>query len=186
MDSDIQEETDKRYNNGEEDLRGNFVNEEQDYQQDRNMDVNDLNPQNGDDNINDITPQNGNDNSFHMSQYFAKMENNPEFSKKENILSQKLDEFLTSKTGQPFSAFSGNVFLANKILLLSTLTEFLFQRFDILTLFLSIVIILIELSIFNKKHMYKWLLVLIGSLLLDVLVLLDISPVSYIKLIYKI
>jgi hypothetical protein len=177
MSSGLIEETGNRYNNGEEGLEGNLAHEEkvsqegEDYQQDKQMDANDL------------TPQNGDDNSFHMSQYIEKMENNPEFSKKENILSQKLDEFLTSKTGQPFSAFTGNVFLANKILLLSTFTEFLFQRFDILTLFLSIVIILIELSIFNKKHMYKWLLALIGSLLLDVLVLLDISPVSYIKLI---
>ena len=170
MESDIHVETDNRGNSGEEGL----VQEGEEYQQDKQM------------NINDLTPQNGDDNSFHMSQYIEKMENNPEFSKKENILSQKLDEFLTSKTGQPFSAFTGNVFLANKILLLSTFTEFLFQRFDILTLFLSIVIILIELSIFNKKHMYKWLLVLIGSLLLDVLVLLDISPVSYIKLNKKI
>lgn len=176
MEFDNQEETNNRYNNGG-DFGGNLVQEEkmhqegEDYQQDNRMDMNDL------------TPQNGDENSFHMSQYIEKMENNPEFSKKENILSQKLDEILTAKTGQPFSAFSGNVFLANKILLLSTLTEFLFQRFDIVTLFLSIVIILIELSIFNKKHMYKWLLVLIGSLLLDVLVLLDISPVSYIKII---
>ena len=68
--------------------------------------------------------------------------------------------------------------MANKILLLSTFTEFLFQRFDIVTLFLSFVIILIELGVFTHKHMYKWLLVLLGSLLLDALVLLDISPVS--------
>ena len=174
MDSGIIEETGNRYNNGEEHLEGNLVHEEKILQEDKQMADSDL------------TPQNGDDNSFHMSQYFEKMENNPEFSKKENILSQKLDEFLTSKTGQPISVFTGNVFLANKILLLSAFTEFLFQRFDILTLFLSIVIILIELSIFNKKHMYKWLLVLIGSLLLDVLVLLDISPVSYIKLNKKI
>ena len=170
MESDIHKETDNRGNYGEEGLvqEEKVLQDGEEYQQDKQM------------NINDITPQNVDDNSFHMSQYIEKMENNPEFSKKENILSQKLDEFLTSKTGQPFSAFTGNVFFANKILLLSTFTEFLFQRFDILTLFLSIVIILIELSIFNKKHMYKWLLVLIGSLLLDVLVLLDISPVSYI------
>ena len=113
-------------------------------------------------NGNDMPPQNGSDNSFHVGQYIEKIQNNPEFSKKEI----------------PFSAFAGYVFLANKILLLSTFTEFLFQRFDIVTLFLNIVIILIELGVFNKKHLYKWLMVLIGSLLLDALVLLDISPVS--------
>ena len=68
--------------------------------------------------------------------------------------------------------------MVNKILMLSTLTEFLFQRFDIVTLFLCFVIILLEIGIFSHKHIYKWLLVLLGSLLLDALVLLDISPVS--------
>ena len=75
--------------------------------------------------------------------------------------------------------------MANKLLLLTTFSEFLFQRFDIVGLFLNIVIIFIESGIFNKKHMYKWLLVLIGSLVLDALVLLDISPVSKIYLNFK-
>ena len=68
--------------------------------------------------------------------------------------------------------------MVNKILMLSPFTEFLFQRFDIVTLFLNFVIILIELDIFSHKHMYKWIMVLLGSLLLDALVILDISPVS--------
>ena len=121
---------------------------------------------------------NQNENSFHVGQYMEKMQNNPEFTKKENEINRKLDDFVRSKTGKPFSHFAGYVFLANKILLLSVFTEFLFQRFDIITLFLNVVIILIELGVFNKKHLYKWLMVLIGSLLLDALVLLDISPVS--------
>lgn len=130
-------------------------------------------------NENDMLPQNGSENSFHVGQYIEKMQNNPEFSKKENEINQKFDDFVRSKTGKPFSHFAGYVFLANKILLLSVFTEFLFQRFDIVTLFLNIVIILIELGVFNKKHLYKWLMVLIGSLLLDALVILDISPVSH-------
>ena len=68
--------------------------------------------------------------------------------------------------------------MANRILLLTTLLEFLFQRFDIITLFLNFVIILIEIEIFNRKHIYKWILVLLGSIFLDALVLIDISPVS--------
>ena len=68
--------------------------------------------------------------------------------------------------------------MVNKILLLTTFAEFLFQRFDVITLFISLVIIFIELGIFSHKHIYKWILVLLGSLLLDALVLLDISPVS--------
>ena len=122
--------------------------------------------------------QTGDENSFHVDQFLEKIQNNPNFSQKENEISQKLDEIFREKTGKPFAAFSGYVFLANKILLCLTFTEFLFQRFDIVTLFLNIVIILIELGIFNQKHLYKWLMVLIGSLLLDALVLLDISPVS--------
>lgn len=66
MESDIHVETDNRGNSGEEGL----VQEGEEYQQDKQM------------NINDLTPQNGDDNSFHMSQYIEKMENNPEFSKK--------------------------------------------------------------------------------------------------------
>lgn len=68
--------------------------------------------------------------------------------------------------------------MLNKILLLITFTEFLFQRFDVVTLFLCLVVIFIELDIFSHKHLYKWLIVLISSLLLDALVLIDISPVS--------
>ena len=111
------------------------------------------------------------ENSFHVDQFFENIQNNPNFSQKENEISKKLDEIFRAKTGKPF-------FLANKILLFLTFTEFLFQRFDIVTLFLNIVILLIEQGIFNQKHLYKWLMVLIGSLLLDAFVLLDISPVS--------
>ena len=123
------------------------------------------------------TQQATNDNSFHVGELIEKIQNNPNFSQRENEISQKLDEIFKEKTGKSLSAFSGYVFLANKILLILTFTEFLFQRFDIVTLFLNIVIIMIELGIFNQKYMYVWLIVLIGSLILDALVLLDISPV---------
>ena len=73
----------------------------------------------------------------------------------------------------------GFTFIVNKILFLTTFTEFIFQRFDIVTLFLTIAIIFIELQMFSEKHLYKWLLVLISTLILDALVILDISPVSY-------
>ena len=125
-----------------------------------------------------IPGQTKDDNSFHMDQYIEKFHEDPNFSKKEKELSQKLDSILRSKTGKSISALSGYIFMANKILMLSAFTEFLFQRFDIVTLFLNFVIILIELGIFTHKHMYKWLLVLLGSLLLDAIVLIDISPVS--------
>jgi hypothetical protein len=127
---------------------------------------------------NDIPGQTKDDNSFHMDKYIEKFHEDPKFSEKEKEISQKLDNILRSKTGKSISSFSGYIFMVNKVLMLSTFTEFLFQRFDIVTLFLNFIIILIELGIFSHKHMYKWIIVLLGSLLLDALVLLDISPVS--------
>lgn len=115
------------------------------------------------------------DNSF--DKYVAKIHDNPKFSEKEKEFNQKIDNFVRSKTGKSISAFSGYIFMANKIMLLSTFTEFLFQRFDIVSLMLNLAIISIELGISSNKHIYKWLLVLISSLFLDALVLLDISPV---------
>lgn len=116
------------------------------------------------------------DNSFHMDKYFENFHENPKFSEKEREFSQKVDNFIKSKTGKSIS--TDYVFMANRILLLTTLLEFLFQRFDIITLFLNFVITLIEIEIFNRKHIYKWILVLLGSIFLDALVLIDISPVS--------
>ena len=49
------------------------------------------------------------------------------------------------------------------------------------TLFLCIAILFLELEIFSQKHLYKWLIVLLGSILLDALVLIDVSPVSKIN-----
>ncbi len=116
--------------------------------------------------------------SFNMGNYIQRIYENPKFSEQEEKIRNQLDNILKSKTGKSFSTFSGYIFMVNKILMLSTFTEFLFQRFDIVTLFLNFVIILIELDIFSHKHMYKWLMALLGSLLLDALVILDISPVS--------
>jgi hypothetical protein len=126
---------------------------------------------------NESPEQKGSDHSFHMDKFFEKYHEDPKFTAKEKEISQKIDSILKSKTGKTIN-FIGYIFLANKILMLSTFTEYLFQRFDIVTLFLCFVIILIEIGIFSHKHIYKWLLVLLGSLLLDALVLLDISPVS--------
>ena len=164
----MNEDSGEQYDNGKvydnQEGSGNFVEE---HYPDPHQDTNDIGPQ-----------TNTDDNSFHVDKLIEKIQNNPQFSQRENEFSQKIDDLLRSKTGRPFSAFSGYVFLANKILLITTFSEFLFQRFDIVTLFLNLVIIFIESGIFNQKHLYKWLMVLIGSLLLDALVLLDISPVS--------
>ena len=127
---------------------------------------------------NDYPPETKFDNSFHVDKCIEKFHEDPKFSEKEKQFSLKVDDFIKSKTGKSISSFPQYVFMVNKILMLSTFIEFLFQRFDIVTLFLNLVIILIEIGIFSHKHIYKWLLVLLSSLLLDALVLLDISPVS--------
>ena len=99
------------------------------------------------------------------------------FGQKERTLNQQIDQILQTK-GFSLSKFASWIFWINKILLLTTFTEFLFQRFDIVTLFLCIVVILIELEIFTHKHLYIWLAVLVFSFILDAFVLIDIAPVS--------
>ena len=173
---DPQDETGRDYNNQVE-LGGNLVQEgnimaegeeiEGQYQPEQQYVTNEVPGQTVEDN-----------NSFHVGQYIEKINQDPKFSEKEKQISQKVDDFIRSKTGKSISAYSGYIFMVNKILMLSTFTEFLFQRFDIVTLFLCCVIVFIELRVFTQKHMYKWLIVLVCSLLLDALVLLDISPVS--------
>ena len=129
-------------------------------------------------------PQNENpqtiksDHSFHVDKMIDDYSKNSQFVEKEKNLSRQLDKILKDKTGYTIDKCTGFLFMINKILLLITFTEFIFQRFDVVTLFLCIVIIMIELEIFSHKHLYKWLLVLVSSFLLDALVLIDISPVS--------
>ncbi len=172
---DPQDETGRDYNNQVE-LGGNLVQEGNIMAEGEEMEG--QYPQEQQYATNDMPEQTGEDNSFHVSQYIEKIHQDPKFSEKEQQISKKVDDFIKSKTGKSISAFSGYIFMVNKILMLSTFTEFLFQRFDIVTLFLCFVIILIEIGVFTHKHMYKWLIVLMASLLLDSLVLLDISPVS--------
>jgi ABC-type bacteriocin/lantibiotic exporter with double-glycine peptidase domain len=117
------------------------------------------------------------DNSFHMDKRLDDLTSNDNFAQKEKAVRDKLDQILKEKSSFTLSSFVAHIFMLNKILLLITFTEFLFQRFDVVTLFLCLVVIFIELDIFSHKHLYKWLIVLISSLLLDALVLIDISPV---------
>lgn len=118
------------------------------------------------------------DNSFHMDKKLDDLTSNDNFVQKEKVIRDKLDQILKEKSNFTLSSFVVHIFMLNKILLLITFTEFLFQRFDVVTLFLCLVVIFIELEIFSHKHLYKWLIVLISSILLDALVLIDISPVS--------
>jgi hypothetical protein len=119
----------------------------------------------------------GTDNSLRLGNMIDEITKNEKFEKKEKEINDKLNQIMNEK----MPSLSNNdkyIFIINKIILLTTFTEFLFQRFDVVTLFLCIVVIFIELKIFTHKHLYKWLLVLISSFLLDAFVLIDISPVS--------
>ena len=119
-----------------------------------------------------------NDNSFNIGRKIDDFSRSENFMKKEKAISDQLDQILKGKSSFSISKLSKYIFGINKILFLTTFIEFLFQRFDIVTLFLCIAVILIELEIFTHKHLYKWLIVLLSSILLDALVLIDISPVS--------
>jgi len=129
-------------------------------------------------NQNEQNHQSADDNSFHMDKKLDDLTSNDNFVQKEKAIRDKLDQILKEKSSFTLSSFVVHIFMLNKILLLITFTEFLFQRFDVVTLFLCLVVIFIELDIFSQKHLYKWLIVLISSILLDALVLIDISPVS--------
>ena len=129
-------------------------------------------------NQNEQNHQSADDNSFHMDKKLDDLTSNDNFVQKEKAIRDKLDQILREKSSFTLSSFVAHIFMLNKILLLITFTEFLFQRFDVVTLFLCLVVIFIELDIFSHKHLYKWLIVLISSILLDALVLIDISPVS--------
>ena len=129
-------------------------------------------------NQNEQNHQSPDDNSFHMDKKLDELTSNDNFVQKEKEIRDKLDQILREKSSFTLSSFVAHIFMLNKILLLITFTEFLFQRFDVVTLFLCLVVIFIELDIFSHKHLYKWLIVLISSILLDALVLIDISPVS--------
>ena len=125
--------------------------------------------------------QSPDDNSFHLDKKIDDFSRADKFIEKEKSVSQQLEKILREKSGYTMSTFTKHMFMINKILLLTTFCEFLFQRFDAVTLFLCIAILFLELEIFSQKHLYKWLIVLLGSILLDALVLIDVSPVSKIN-----
>ena len=124
------------------------------------------------------------ENSFHIDKCLEKVYRNPKFSEREQKINDRIDDLVHKVTQKP--VFKNYIFLVNKILLFTTLSEFLFQRFDIVTLLLCVVIILIEIGVFTYKHLYKWIFVLIGSILLDSFVLIDVAPVNiFFNFIYR-
>lgn len=169
----IQNDTNRAYNSNNEGLDKNLMNEGN----------NNLEGEQGQAQFHQSFPkeqnhQSADDNSFHVDRMIDDFSRTENFNKREQEISNQIDQILQSKSGFSITSFTKNIFMLNKILLLITFAEFLFQRFDVVTLFLCIILILIESEIFSNKHFYKWLIVLIGSLLLDAFVLIDVSPVS--------
>ena len=178
MDSEeMQYNTGRGYNN-EQDLGGQFVQEgSEQYQNEQGYGQ--FQPEQNQMAQNEKLQPMGSDHSFHLDKKIDNLAKNETFNKREKEISEKLDKILQDKTGKSITTLKGYIFIINKILFLTTFTEFIFQRFDIVTLFLTIAVIFIELQIFSEKHLYKWLLVLISTFILDALVILDITPVSY-------
>ena len=76
------------------------------------------------------------DHSFNVDKKFDNFVQNDNFAQREKKINQELDRILQEKSGFSISRVAGYTFMMNKILFLTTFTEFLFQRFDVVTLFL--------------------------------------------------
>ena len=120
------------------------------------------------------------ENSLHLDKYIDKIQQSAKFREKEAEYVQKIEDFIVSKTGNINIKSSWNkiVFAFNYFLILSTFIEFLFQRFDVVTLSLCFIIFFIKLEFFSYKHLYKWLFYLFFTIILDLFVIIDVFPVS--------
>ena len=134
-------------------------------------------------------PNNGNiydENSLHLGEIIDQIPNSTPFMQKEAEYTQKIEDFIVSKTGKNDikSSWDKIAFIFNYFLMLSTFIECILQRFDVPTLSLCFIIFFIKLEFFTKKHLYKWLFYLLVTISLDVFVLIDIFPVSFFIIIY--
>ena len=120
------------------------------------------------------------ENSLHLAEIIDQVPKSSQFMQKEAEYSQKIEDFIVSKTGKPEIKTSWNkiAFAFNYFLMLSTFIEFVLQRFDVPTLSLCFIIFFIKLEFFSYKHLYKWLFYLLTTIGLDIFVLIDIFPVS--------
>lgn len=120
------------------------------------------------------------ENSLHLGEMLDKIPQNPQFKQKESEFARKIEDFVVSKMGNSEikAKWDKIAFAFNYFLMLGTFLEFIFQRFDVPTLTLCFIIFFIKLGLFQKKHLYKWLFYLLFTVCLDVLVILDIFPVS--------
>ena len=67
------------------------------------------------------------DHSFNVDKKFDNFVQNDNFAQREKKINQELDRILQEKSGFSISRVAGYTFMMNKILFLTTFTEFLFQ-----------------------------------------------------------
>ena len=138
------------------------------------------------------SPSNGNiydENSLHLGEIIDQVPKSDPFIKKEAEYTQKIEDFIVSKTGQINIKYSWDkiAFTFNYFLMLSTFIECILQRYDVPTLSLCFIIFFIKIEFFSHKHLYKFLFYLLATISLDIFVLIDIFPVSnFYNYIYKI
>lgn len=120
------------------------------------------------------------ENSLHLGEMIDKIPQNEKFKQKESEFAQKVEDFVVSRLGNTDikAKWDKIAFAFNYFLMLGTFLEFIFQRFDIPTLSLCFIIFFIKLGFFHKKHLYKWIFYLLLTICLDIIVILDIFPVS--------
>lgn len=120
-------------------------------------------------------------NSLQLDKVFDKNLANPNYIEKEAEYTKKIEDLIDQKTGNNkiTSNWPKITYFFNKILLGTILFEGLLDRFDIVGLTMCFVIFFIEINFYHQKHLYKWVAVLICSVIIDVLVFLDILFVSF-------
>ena len=105
----------------------------------------------------------------------GKLTANETFNAKEQDYTDKLGSILDKASGKNLSSKPVKLtYLVNKILFLTVIFCLFLDRCDFVGLFCVAGIFFTEINLCNKKYLYKWLLLLVFSLLLDIFSFLDI------------
>lgn len=101
---------------------------------------------------------------------------NQKFTEKEAEINNKIGSIFDKLAGG--KPISGNAekfgYLINKILIILLLFSFLIDRYDIIGLFFSFGVLFLEPGFANRKYLYRWIIILALSVVMDLFCLLDI------------
>lgn len=105
-----------------------------------------------------------------------KIINNEKFIEKEAEINNKLGGILDSVAGgrKLSERAEGLGYLVSKVLIILLLFSFLMDRYDIIGLFFAFGVLYYEPRISNRKYLYRWMIILALSVVLDVFCILDI------------